>query len=217
MIDITSDYTIWDNTEPVGHVSVRTAGNITTGVPAAFRSTIMDKEQAVSGGRYVSTDVGWNLPAASLGSVVPKPADTIEDSDSRTWTVLDVKHVGLGGSLCHFRCLCRNNQLAFDLYEELEVWRPVNSQDAGGGRVATFSVLYSGIQCRFQEIVGDSVDERGQRGRRRQYQVFVSEALPGLMPNSDQVRASGVVYELRSYQNPSRIDELQVLTCEVVP
>lgn len=224
-LDLSADYTLFDGLETVVFRSDRKAlEDYFVEVESCLRRQISTREQAASGGVYQAGDVRWHIPKtllldAAANGLEPKPGDYLqesidEDEESfRNWTILAVEKATLD---TRWGLVCRDLRIAFDLRELVEVWSPDNAQDQAVSRVPVFSPRITGLAARIQEVSADVVDERGKRGLRHRYEVFVERRIT--VSNEDQLRdASGNVYEVRGYRQPDRIDELQLIEVERVP
>lgn len=218
-IDASQHYLIWNNTEAVTLTSPYKppTPNKTFPIAVAKRRNPQFKEQAPTGGVYGSALMTWWLPATlvtaagAVGNDTPTQAFLITDGAGVVWTIQDVRLDNLKST---WHCPSLNLTLAFNLRDTLTLQRPVLTTDAAGGRTyPTYTVIATGIACRFQETTGEPTDERGKRLTVHKYDVPVGTRLFPTI--EDQViDGNGVVYEVKGWRQPDRIDQLQVLECE---
>lgn len=213
-LDFGNDYQIWDNPEAVTLVSVATAGNTNVPVATALRLPMTTKEIVASGGVYTGQDVIWMLPGALLGATVPKPADRVQDAAATDWTILEVSK-GILDRM--YKCTARDLVLANGLRDAVDIFRPTNSQDAVGNRVPIYGAvpIYSAIPGKLQDLGGDAEDVHGKRGLRKRYSCWLGQRV--VVTTEDQVRVSGVTYQITGYADPDRIDVLMRLDLEKLP
>ena len=203
-----NDYLVFDNTESVTHVSIRAAGNLADAIANALRHQVTERDAIASGGVYTTQDVAWNLPAIQAANA-PKPGDTITDSDAVVWTILQVDRATLK---TRWRCTSRDLILANDLRHTVEIWAPQYSDNQAGGRVPVYIPQQTGLAARVQELAADRIEERGKRGTRRQYEIYL--AFTVAVTTDHQVRHDGTIYEIIGYREPDQIGSLMVLSCE---
>lgn len=214
-IDPSLDYLVWDNLEAVNLQSRRTApgsapDRMQTNATAR-RRMLSKREQSPSLGAYTHAEIVWLLPRATT-TFEPKPADLITDDFGTAWTIFTVQ---LQTVRSVWRCTCIALAIAFDLRQLVDIWRAVNTIDAGGGRIPTFQLAYANVPCRIQETTEETADLLGRRGPVKQYEIFVGQRL--YVTHEDQAKdKSGKIYQIKGDTNPDRLDELQCLTCETI-
>lgn len=220
-----ADYLSWDGVEAVTHEAGRIAGGGTlTAVSVAKRRNLTFKELSASGGAYTGLDKVWLVPAAVLGAgFVIRPGDAILDGAAVPWTVLEA---GLGKFSQTWRLVSRDLVLAFALTYLVDVERARLEQDLPGGTVRRWpgqggTVPYPQLRANVQPDEAEAADERGMRAGLTRYRVVVERQVQ-LRLDRDRVKWTGIDGAVRyldvvRVRNPSRIDELPVLDCELRP
>jgi hypothetical protein len=212
---------MWQKLEPVTLTSITNGGPTVFQIPAVKRRAPGFKELAPSGGVYTAQDLVWHLPkvlvdaAGATGQQAPKPGDLVTDGGSVVYTILERQLNTLAST---YKCMTRDMILAYQLYRLLSVNRPpawTGTTDNAGGRVyGTYTAVYSGIAARIQEQEGGQADERGKRLTVKKYTVWVSQRL--YLTIEDQiVDDAGNIYEVKSWHDADRIDQLQSVDCEL--
>lgn len=222
-IDISNEYLAWDNPERVIFRQRRTADDLVNEneVATALRMAVTQREMATSAGAYTALDTVWQLPAVML-TWAPRPGDQIVSDfgleTATTWTIMPegVKRVALGSSVSHYRCVARDLVLVNELLDVIEIHRATNAQDAAAARIPGYAAVYEGVSAKIQEISADETQERGKRGFRRIFEVYVGEQLNVTLEDR-LVAADGTIYEIKGYTGPGRIDQLMVLNVELTP
>lgn len=219
-VDASQNYLSWGNVEPVTLISpYKTAGNKRFAIPTAKRRNPTFKETAPSGGVYGSALMVFLLPATvvttagATGADAPKQAFQILDRDGVTWTIQDA---ALNTLKSTWKCPSLNLAIMHNLQDTLSVRRPAIVTDAASGRIyPSYATVYNSIPCRFQETTGAQVDERGKRLAARKFSVPVMTRL--FLTVEDQIvdDATGTIYEVKGWAGPDRIDQLQILECEL--
>lgn len=215
-VDASVNYRTWGNVQAVRLSSHAKLGDTNFEIATAKRRAPNFKEVTSSGGVYTSQDVVWLLPktlldtAGATGNKAPKPGDKINDLEGvgTLWTILECPLNTLRST---YRCMTRNLILAYDLRSALSVRRPgATTTDNAGSRTYAYTTPYDSIPCRFQETASRVADERGKRVTVRDFTVTVDRRL--YLTIEDQiVDADGEIYELLSWDNADRIDQLQTL------
>lgn len=212
--DLKTDYLIWDNREPVSHVSTRRTGDVTTDVSDAKRRALTFKEIVGSGGVYTGKDVAWLLPFELMAGAEPKPGDRIVDGDAVSWTVLEAP---LNTWRTWYRCACRNLVLAYDLRDTAALMRPANNRDAAGGRVPDYAAVSGAgsLPVRVQETEAVVEDRNGKRQATRKFTGVVGQRI---YPQAQDrlVTSDGTVYQLTGWRNADRLELLMELDLEIV-
>jgi hypothetical protein len=212
------NYKTWDNVQAITLTSRNNiGGDKSYSVGTAKRRAPGFKELAPSGGVYTSQDLVWLLPkklvdaAGATENNAPKPGDVIT-AESVAWTILECPLNTLKST---YRCMTRDLILAYNLRSLLTVRRRTTSTttDNAAELVYTYQNLYTNIPCRFQETDARVQDERGKRLTIKTYSVWVDRRL--YLSIEDQILDDASnVYELKSWHDADRIDQLQRLECE---
>lgn len=213
-LDFSSDQTVLDNTEAVTFTSVRTAGGETAAVASAGYYPQPVAEGAPSRGVYTKGRARFSIKAAELDAVGgAKPRDTVT-LGTKVYTVLSAE-LGRITNVWQIDAICL--ALAADLRDTGGHYRPANARDdAGRPARATFAqVAGTGdIPCRVQPLGGQAGDVLDKRTIPQRFAAYVGTPLDARA--GDQFRVGSTHYTIVGSSNPERIDELQVLTLEVV-
>ena len=103
-IDISSDYLLADNTESVTFTSDPNGTPSAVTVANASRRQVNRQELQFGGVGISADDIIWVLPASQLGSLEPRPNDTITDAASNVYRIGNSIHKRqLGNSTTHWR------------------------------------------------------------------------------------------------------------------
>ena len=91
-----------------GIETVSVAGSVTDADVQAFRT--LPTQPEISGGQVGvdSYDLLWIVDAGTVASELI-PGDTITDSDTLVWTVLNVRTDSIGATAIRYNCQCRKN------------------------------------------------------------------------------------------------------------
>lgn len=108
-MDISSDYTIFDNPESVIVTLKGSGGDQQVTIDNALRGTLTRREADALGLQLSTDGTAWFIPNAQLtaddGQRTIELRDTIT-AGSEAWTVENVVTVRMGSSVSGFRCLC---------------------------------------------------------------------------------------------------------------
>ncbi len=115
-LDLSSDYELFDNTEPVDVVLKSlggTAAENTVRVENALRRELSKREQESLGGLLNNRSVVWEIPVEQLGdSVEIQEGDVIlelEPDAPLRWTVVSTQ---LATLKTRWRCICNKQRVA---------------------------------------------------------------------------------------------------------
>lgn len=212
-LDLSGHYAYFHGTEAITHTSTRDTGNLTDAVANALRRQVTSKEAAASNGVYTTSDLAWSLPV-SQAAYTPKPGDKITDAAAVVWTVLQVDKATLG---TRWRCLSRDMVLANDLRDAVVIFAPDNSQDNAKSRTTTFVQLTAELAARVQPVAGAPVVDLGKRMTVTSWNVWLAEDVENVTHECQVRDQDGNVYQITGWQNKARIDDLMLITCEVLP
>lgn len=154
----------------------------------------------------------WLLPAAVVPTGVrPNPNDYLTDAAGRAWTVLETQLNNLQST---WRLVTRNLVLAEALKQVCALYRPSNSKDAAGGRIASdYTLILGSVPCRIQETGTEATDILGKKQVKTRYECHCGLRLN--WKSTDRIiDGSGTVYQIVSGSAPDVMDVLQVLTLE---
>lgn len=211
-LDFSEDWEIWDNVEEVTYTSVTNSGDVEYTVRRALKRAVSAREASMSRGAYRTDDVNWIVPRPELPTVKPQLRDRITDDDGTVWTVLNFADMGLRAS---WRMTCRALSIVEQLRDTMTIERPTYIQDDSGARQAIWAAVYSDEPCRLQPQASQVSEERGLRGFKTSFTLFVSRELS--ITNEDRVLVNGTYYEVRAYRQSERIDQLPQLDVELPP
>ncbi len=184
---------------------------VSVDVSGALRTRARTQEARPSGGIVLATDVYWHLPA---NAVVEQPqlGTRIIDTPGTVWTVLRVDRETLGS---RWQCLSRNLSLALGLEHVINIERATWSKDTAGAPVATWSLLRAGMKARVQPIAAAHEVRQGQRLERVSHEIHLAEALA--LDENHRIVQGDVVYNVRGYAAPDRIDAPLIIHAERAP
>jgi hypothetical protein len=193
-------------------VALQAAGSLTTlSVAGALRRRVREREGAPSGGVVLAADAVWHLPSEIVAEA-PTPGAKIIDAAGVVWTVLRVDRETLGA---RWECRSRNLTLALGLEHLVQVEQATWSNDVAGAPVATWNLIRTGLRARIQPIAATHAVRESQRLERVTHEIYLAEAL--LLDESHRIVHAGVIYNVRGYVAPERIDAPLVLYAEQVP
>ncbi len=227
-LGIAHDFTAWDGTEPVTLESTRAGrGPRLDTVAVAKKRNVRGREKSPSQGTYVGYEVNWHLPTVMLSAgLVPKPGDALLEEGGRRWTVLTVDANRLGYT---YSCGCVDLVLANDLRELIDIERATIEHDAAGVPRKRFPTgtepLLGGswvgkqVPASVQLTEAEPSDQRGLRAFKGRYDVVLGSPLEVTIEDRVRWVENGVTryLDVVGIRNPTRIDELIVLTCEARP
>ena len=218
MLNTRQEYLAWDNRETVTYtvygLTQNTSGYIEsyTGITAKRRAISNRDVPTQRTGIFTADDLIWLLPAAVVPTGVrPNPNDYLTDTAGRVWTVLETQLNNLQST---WRLVTRNLVLAEALRQVCGLYRPSNSKDAAGGRVASdYTLILGSVPCRIQETGTEATDILGKKQVKTRYECHCGLRLN--WKSTDRIiDGSGVVYQIVSGAAPDIMDALQVLTLE---
>lgn len=214
-LDLDEFYKFWPNTETICFRSDQTAsdsdGNVLTCSLKAFRRAPTYRELAASGGVYTGQDLVWLVPNTLLPpGVSPKPGDLVIDNEENEWDVLEASKNAFSS---HWRLICRDPVIVFDLRDTFTIKAPTNAQDAAGARTPTLTATGTTYNGRFQLVSEAPAEGRGKTLLRREYQLFTAVEITGLSHEHQVLDSSSNVYEFLRYTNRARLGELSMIEC----
>lgn len=232
-IDLDDDYLTWERKEPITYHPAPYREDVAVVVPRAKRRAPTLKEQMVSGGVYLSTDLIWIIPTLEASALdqqfFPTPADSIEDGDGRLWTVL--QQMPRGALKSFWRLVTRDLTISCPLGDAISILRPAVTVGAATEPVFSWptdavpggSYIAVDLPARVQPttgIIGTRNEIETAQGQfnviyddRRQERVDLRMGDRILVTKGDR---KGQVLRWVQQQNAERIDELPYLVCERV-
>lgn len=217
-LNTSQEYLSWDNREAVTYtvygLTQHTSGYVESypGLTAKRRAISNRDVPSQRTGIFTADDLVWLLPAAVVpAGVRPNPNDYVTDAAGRVWTVLETQLNNLQST---WRLVTRNLVLAEALKQVVGLYRPSNSKDAAGGRVASdYSLVLGNVPCRIQETGTEATDILGKKQVKTRYECHCGLRLN--WKSTDRIiDSNGVVYQIVSGAAPDIMDALQVLTLE---
>lgn len=212
-VDFSGDYDdVWDKTEAITYRSKNRFIYSNTSVTKALRAQPTERERAPTGGVYTGFDLIWVISDTLLTST-PKPGDLVKDSSELEWTVLTAEYDQLDQV---WNLTTVDLSLANDLKDKIDIYQPDSTVDTAGAYNPTFTTKYASLNCRIQEISGSESEQRGLRGTLKRYEIYLAKQVE-VSTRFYAQDSEGNKYDIVSWSNPDRIDELQVLSCELRP
>ncbi len=144
-IDLTSDFYVLDNLEPV---TLRVAGQEDIAIPAALSRPANWKEADPSAGNVLRGDRIWAWPVIAAPVQAPLGA-LIVDSGNTPWTILAVvkkSHAGI------WEYHARNLAIVNDLDNLATVLKASYTKSPGGEALASWTTQMTNIPARFQVV-----------------------------------------------------------------
>ena len=218
MLNTRQEYLSWDNRETVTYtvygLTQNTSGYVEsyTGITAKRRAISNRDVPTQRTGIFTADDLVWLLPSAVVPTGVrPNPNDYLTDTAGRVWTVLETQLNNLQST---WRLVTRNLVLAEALRQVCGLYRPSNSKDAAGGRVASdYTLILGNVPCRIQETGTEATDILGKKQVKTRYEIYCGLRLN--WKSTDRIiDGLGVVYQIVSGTAPDVMDTLQILTVE---
>ncbi len=200
--DPTTDFaTIVDRTEDV--VLTRSESLATAAITGTLRIQVTEQEAATSGGKYTRNDVRWSLVANQLAEP-PHLGDTLTDSDSIVWTILEVE---LATSASRYECTTRHVSIIEGLNQQIDIQQAAWAKGDSGAATATWSTIETNVPARIQPLQRDIVVEHHHRIRRTTHSVFVADAFDWT-DNHRIIDPAGKIYDVVRQEESKRIDQL---------
>jgi head-tail adaptor len=214
--DLSLDYKVWDNRECMDYSSRNNTGDVTYADVTGKRRAPTYRELAASNGAYTASDVVWLVPSVLLG-VTGKPGDYITDEDGTVYTVLEASHNAFRS---FWRFVTRDLVLANDLRDTIDIQRPTIGYDSAGGKLRTFpplggSTAYDDLPAKVQKLTDTLAVALGVEGFKADYAVIVGQQVT--IEEGDRIKFGSLYLDITGLRNPSRIDELPVLTAVIQP
>lgn len=100
--DLSTSYTLYEEVEDVT-LSPRVTGSPDASVKAKRRVATKNDYTFAANLGITTEIIVWHLWASTMGSLVPRPDDTITDSDTVDYTIRSVQKMSLGQ---RYRCMC---------------------------------------------------------------------------------------------------------------
>lgn len=204
-LDLSTDHLVFDGLEPIildGHP-----------IPDAWRSDLIETEGAPSEGVYLHTDVEWQIPTPP--GIVPRVGHVIVDGEGRTYNILSVRQPFMDD---YYGCTCRQVKIEEDLSSLVTLFPAIVSVHGDGTRIvdnSTAAPLFSDIPARIQVMPCTIAEYMGKRGFERLYHIYVARDIE--LHRGDVLKDETLtIYDVLSWQNRKRIDELSIIICHVM-
>ena len=201
-LDLLNDYQVLDETE-----AVTLAGVAVTG---AYRLPDRTLEGEPTDAAYLHREVEWHLP--DLPAVVAGAAvGNVLVAGAVSFVVLEVRQPFAND---YFGLRTRAMSVADEL---ITLWPVVVVTDEYGSRKATHPApdgMFSDIPAKIQPLAGVEDVIAGKRQFRRMFDIYVATEVTALSIGDLLQDSAMNWYDVVSWRNRERIDELSVILCE---
>ena len=189
--------------DDLAQVTLIRAGTLAeTVVNSALSQTIRTREAESSGGRYLSSDVVWHLPAAQLPEA-PRPGDVLVES-GRRWTILDVQQATLRS---RWRCVCRELAITAGLDEFVDIEKALYEKTNAGAQRAVWFTWRSGVRAKIQAAASTTGDQHDGNVTTARFTIFCEENLA--LDHTYRLKGpGGAVYRILACRKTGRVDAL---------
>lgn len=215
-LDLTSDFDLLDNLEPV---TLRVAGQADVAISAALGRPPKWEEADPSAGNVLRGDRIWVWPITATPAQPPSGAAVI-DSDNVPWTILAVVEKAHAGV---WEVHSRDLAVANGLDNLATVLKASYAKSPGGEAVATWTTQLTDVPARFQPFRQDAEILEDADWPQTSYRVFLgldifAPEVPVEPASADYrlVDAAGRHYRIVQYRRPQRIDALPVAVCVLI-
>ncbi len=212
-LNFESDQTAIDNTEAVTFTSIGSGGS-SVSVPDAgfYRTGGPLTEDEPSAGAYQRYDATFSIRNSLIGSLGPKPGDTVTRADATVWTVLRASAPVVSGI---WQLTCLRLVIAPALAQTGTLSRPNNAQDAAyRPALSSYTTIASNVSCWVEPIETAAEDVMQRRTMVTSAVAYLATAVDAQA--NDQFIVGTTKYTVLKSSKPSRLDKLQELELEVV-
>jgi len=154
-------------------------------------------------------DAVWHLPVGELADP-PQPGDAILEAAGRRWTVLSVRHTGLGG---RWRCLARDLAAAYGLDAYVDVEKATYAKGPDGADVPTWNPWRTGLPARIRPVEAAVTDENQRHRTAARFAVLVAGGLE--VDHTHRVKGpDGAIYTVLACRKPlpaGALTEIEVM------
>ena len=206
VLDLKDDYLIFDGLE-----------NVTVGgaaVTDVLRLDEFDTEGEPTEGIYLHSDVEFQI--RTTAGVVPLVGQVIVDGGGRTYNILAIREPQFGD---YYGCVSRRIAIeaGLPLSSRITLYPAFTGEDEYGHRVVTNSTpsfVFFDIPCRIQDVTAEVGEVMGKRGFKRVFHITCAVEIA--LGHGDVLKdATGIIYDIISWKNRSRIDELSLIVCGI--
>ena len=212
-IDMHLDHYLLDGLETVTIDGVNT--------PYAWREREYVREQDPSEGVYLSRNVDFTF-AANVGTV-PNVGGLILDTAGHAYLITEVSPPFTGTSTGdYWRAKSRDCVIAdtYSLDNTVSLYPAVDTLDAWGSKITTYPTAaptFTAIAAKIVLLPATAEEVAGQTQFTERYDIYVDQQI-GQVHNGDLIQDEDAKwYQIVSYRNRTRIDELSVIECELRP
>lgn len=182
---------------------IRAGTSTETVINSALSQTIRTREAEHSGGRYLSSDVVWHLPAAQL-SEAPRPGDALVEGGGRRWTILDAQQATLRS---RWRCVCRDLAIPDGLDEFIDIEKALYQKTPAGSQQPVWYTWRAAVRARIQPADLKAGAEPDRDVTAARFTVFLAEDLA--LDHTYRLKGpDGAIYRITSCRKAGRIDAL---------
>ena len=206
VLALQDDYKVFDGLE-----------NVTVdGVPVtdAYRLEEIDSEGEPTEGIYLHGDVEFQI--RTTAGVVPLVGQVIVDAAARSYNILSVRPPFAGD---YYGCASRRIAIeaGLPLSSLITLYPAFTTVDEYGHRTVangTPSMVFFDVPCRIQDVTAEVGEVMGKRGFKRVLHVTCASEIA--LQHGDVLKdATGIIYDIISWRNRSRIDELSLIVCGI--
>ena len=207
MLDVSTDYLIFDNKVDVTLTQRDTSGNpVIVPVTDALRRNIPSTEAAASGGKYTSHDTRFHL---SSGQASPVVGDTITDTDGTVYAIMEAWFNTLTSM---WKCVSRNLAIAYKIDTKVEVQRGVPVRGSSGEQEKTWETIAIVAASITELSMSEQSESEKSSFADRSYEIILATDTQ-VSPNHRIMDVSGNYYSIESTTNKDNIRALQSCDC----
>jgi len=178
----------------------------------AHRNQVSNVEIEASNGLARQGDTIWQWPLSETPTR-PVLGSTITDGDGDAWTILEIHEQVLASK---WSALCRELAIEETSDTLITIQSASYSKGVHGAAVPTWTNAFTNVRARIQPIsqtveVDHDADETAEL-----YRIILAAdlAISTLGADYRVIDADGQIYSVISYEAPSRIDTLAVITAQ---
>ena len=205
-LDLKDDYKVFDGLE---NVTVDGAA-----VSDVLRLDEFDTEGEPTEGIYLHSDVEFQI--RTTAGVVPLVGQVIVDGGGRSYNILAIREPQFGD---YYGCVCRRIAIeaGLPLASKITLYPAFTTIDEYGHRSVsngTPSFVFFDVPCRIQDVTAEVGEVMGKRGFKRVFHITCAVEID--LEHGDVLKdETGMIYDIISWRNRSRIDELSLIVCGI--
>lgn len=205
-LDLSQDYKVFDGLENVTVDGVA--------VTDALPLEVVDTEGEPTEGVYLHSDVEWQI--RTTAGVVPLVGQVIVDGGGRSYNILAIRRPQFGDT---YGCICRRIAIeaGLPLSSLITLYPAFTTVDEYGHRTvanSTRSLVFFDIPCRIQDVTAEVGEVMGKRGFKRVFHITCATEIA--LEHGDILKdGTGIIYDIISWKNRERIDELSLIVCGI--